>query len=216
MKRVVTFVVVFCFLIILFGCSNKSSPESTTREYKSLTKEQVLVLSTGERFANNTTTEESDSYLTKIIARTYNLVKSSSQTNFPGEVQYQSYWYRITSTQTTDQELLGKRTVAVDTNYAYLIYTEDESLSVKTTTVTKTTFDYKGGWVERYYQRTINLNGYFASEEELYSVIPEFASQIDSDNIEKYYIDVTVPTATITNYQQVNTFYYFDKLNSIK
>jgi len=207
MKKIITAILMFCLLFLIIGCSNKSN----LREYVNLEKEQVLVLSSGERLANNTTTVESDSYLTKVITRTYNLNKSSYQTGTIGEVNYQNYWYRITVTQTTDQQLLGKKTETVDTDYAYLIYTENESLSIKKNIVTKTTFDYKGGWLEIEYEKIINLNTYFISETALYLAIPEFSTQIDSDNIEKYYVDVTNPNITATTYQQINTFYYFDK-----
>jgi uncharacterized protein YcfL len=205
MKKIITSILLFTLMIFLFGCSNTS-----LREYKNLSSEQVLVLTTGERYANNTTMVESESYLTKVIARTYTLYRSFNQTGATGEVQYQNYWYRINVIQTTDQELLGKQIITVDTYYAYLIYTENESLSVKKTTVTQTSFDYNGGWIEREYQKVINLNSYFANEAALSSAIPELATQIDSDNIEKYYVDITSPTITAVTYQQINTFYYFD------
>lgn len=205
MKKVFVSVLLLSLVVCLVGCSNRNF-----REYKELPKDKVLVLANGDRMANNTTTVISQSYLTKAVSRNYTLLRSSFKTGAVGEVQYQNYWYRINVTQVTDQELLGKQTVTVNTSYAYLIYTEDESLSVKTTIVTSTSFDYKGGWVEREYEKIVNLNDYFATETELYSAIPEFRSQIDSDNIEKYYLDITVPTTTETNYQQINTFYYFD------
>lgn len=213
-KKIIAAILILSLAFLIIGCSKEKEiilVESNLREYTQLSKESVLVLSTGERLANNTTSVESNSYFSKVISRTYNVLRSTYQTGANGEIHYQSYWYRIEVLETRDQEFLGKKTETIDTSYAFLIYTENESLSIKKITETTVSFNYEGGWRSIEFERIINLNSYFDSEDTFLSAIPELFEKIQNTP-DKYYVDVTVPITTFATYQQISNFYYFDTL----
>lgn len=203
-------IAVLAFTLISCTAAKAAKNDSGFREYVKLPTDKILVTGSGERLANTTSTFSTQSYITKIVSMTYTLQRSYYQSGVQNEFQYGDYWYRLNISQVTDQELLGTQTIKTDTSYEYLIYTENEALSIKKTTVTSTSFDYEGGWIEREYIKNVELNGYFLNQAELFDAIPQFKAMIGTKNTQKYYIDVTVPVTTNVTYNNVNDFYYFE------
>jgi hypothetical protein len=147
-------------------------------------------------------------YLNVITRKTYTLSRSLNQFGLINASFYNGYWYALTTTIDTDEELLGIRTDTLSYEVSYLIQETNEAIAIKQTSSLVTTFDYAGGWITRSFTRRLLLNNWF-TETTLQAYLPDLYAKIDSGNTETYYIDVTVPGTFVTDIDFFERFYYF-------
>jgi len=197
------FVLLAVLTTILAGCSS-----STYRSYQDLPNNKVLTVG-GTKLLNYSDVNTTPVNLSYTFSVGYTLSRYLYNPGSGDIVQYNNYYYLWTVSATAEQEELGNKTTSTDYKYAYLVYSENEALSVKTTISTETSYNFNGGWIIKNFDFTTELNGYFASFSALKAAVPELAAKIDVSGTKKYYVDVTTPKTVATSYQQYTTFYYF-------
>ncbi|MDY0276771.1 MAG: hypothetical protein RBQ97_01665 [Acholeplasma sp.] len=189
--------------VLMVGCTKKGP-----REYTELAKDKVIVLADGTRYVNTVVEDTQEYYLQKVEKRTYTLIRNNVEQGLQAEFKHGEYWYHLETSDIHTSELLGNHTVKVETVYSYVIYTKDESISIKVRTERNPSFDFTGGWLEREYKKEVKLNGYFTSESALIEAIPNFKDLIKSS--EKYFVDTTNVNTVSINLITNNQYYYFE------
>ena len=206
--------------ILLSSCTTTSPTSSsvsvpTARTFTVLKDNESLNLldPDGEtmRFTNFEMSIETNMYLNVITRKTYTLSRSLNQFGLINASFYNGYWYALTTTVDTDEELLGIRTDTLSYEVSYLIQETNEAIAIKQTSSLVSTFDYAGGWTTRSFTRRLLLNNWF-TETTLQAFLPDLYAEIDAGNTETYYIDVTVPGTFVTDIDFFEGFYYFSSV----
>ena len=221
MKKIVSIIMVVALSMALVMCfascstKDKKSGIEGAEALVELPKGTTLCVG-GQMFINNVQETETDAYLTYTSKVVYSLnrVYLYSHENVPNGYfrasETSNYYYYWTKQEITEQALLGKKTVTIETKYSYLPCAEGEMVIVKTEKNTKTTCDYEGGLIEKDISYEIDLNGYFVSVDDMTTKIPDLAFAAYTGNeSDKYYVDVTIPnTTTYSTNTYTNTYYY--------
>ena len=211
-------VMAFCFV----SCSNSAKHPSGANELIELSKDATLHIGSNT-FVNSVDEDVTDMYLTYTSNVTYilNRVYRSSSTNIPdGHIQAgegSRYYYYWTTSTTTEQALLGKRTEKTTYTHSYLPYADGESVIVKTTAVKSYEYNYQGGFIDKEFTYTFDLNGYFESYEAMAATYPELAQLAYTGNTsDKYYVDTITPTSTTSDTEVFNNTYYYISYHDTK
>ncbi len=208
MKKFICFLLLAITILPLFSCTNDIETNNTFTRLK----DNEVLTANNSRYMNLETETETIQELEYIISVSYTLYRSSySPSSTNTSIYYNGYYYYWIASSITEKEQLGLQTVKSTTVYEYLPLVESESVVIRSITKTETTFDYKGGWIEKDVEVKTNLSGFFSSFDILKTDCPELAELIDTDNTRKYYIDVTVPDNITYNSHQINSYYYIDK-----
>lgn len=207
MKNLIAFIL--CLVAALGLCSCNSAPTSTENKFIPLEDDQTLCVGS-YIFMNYENKTTSTTYLTFTKKITYRLV-SSYYSNGTQSVEYNGRYYYWEKSETTDEEILGNKTVKTTVLYSYLPYTNAENIAVKSTQITSTSFDYAGGFVTKPYDLSIDFSNYFSSAEDLKNALPDLYNQLPAKAEKTYYIDVTVvPTTQTSTQTYTSTYYYFE------
>lgn len=209
----------FLSVLVLSSCTNNPSTPSETspmgRTFTVLNDNQSLYVQTNgndsERFMNYELSSELEIYLEVITRKTYTLNRSVNQFGLTDAYFYNGFWYTLTVSVETDEELLGMRTQDLSYEVSYLILETNEAIAIRETATITTTFDYVGGWTNRTFVKRLILNNWF-TETTLQAFLPDLYTKIDANNIETYYLDVTVPTVFESQINFVDGFYYFSSV----
>lgn len=200
-------------LFLTLGCS-KTNDSDNIPALTELTSNQVLVIGT-ESFRNYEDITSSKSYLTQIIHYNYELLRTSNvYTSSNKYVFYNNYYYYWNITPTTQDYLLGNKTVSTSYKYSYIIYEDDVSLLLKTETIKKETFDYTSKWIDLPFNYYLDLNGYFASLNDLEIKCPDLLNLIDVDGTKKYYVDADSPVNVSKTTQKYSNTYYIETIKN--
>ena len=189
MKKFIPFILAIGVISTFAACNNSTAPTVDTgaNTFTLLEKSQTLYV--GEDiacFKNFETTHTYPQYLTYTKEINYELHRSAFYPSSSAYVEFDNYYYYWTSTKSVEEEYLGVQTVKITTNYSYLSRGADsDSLVVKTKTVTETSYDYTGGYMNYTRIVNVNLNGYFISTFDMASLCPDIAKLIDRSTSEK-------------------------------
>ena len=206
MKRIILVLVAIIMCFSLMSCGGFNN----TNTFIPLKDNEVLnVGGNSVQYMNYQDEREEVQTLTYNIEVTYNLLRSSYSSS--DYIYYNGYYYYWSMTTKSESEELGKKTTKYTYTYSYLPYGEDENVVVKSKVYAQTTYDYKGGWVERETKVTINLNGYFSTFDVLNEKCPELAKKVDKNTVRQYYIDVITPDSVNTTTEKYTTFYYIEE-----
>ncbi len=207
MKKLFIFLLCLVSIFSLAACSKETN---VTNKFAPI-GEKTLFVGSSENFTNVTDELEEEQYLTYLTDVTYTLHRLTSNQGID-TVLVGGYYYYWTADQTTDEHYLGKCTTTTTVTHSYFTFGEKhENVAVKTERVLKKSYNYQGGFINKSFTHTTNLNGYFASFDALKEASPELAAKIDISGSKKYYVDTTYPTRTTSSTQQfTNTYFYFE------
>ena len=209
MKKIALVLVVVILTLSLVSCA--SGEIKSKNKFTKLRDNEVLVIGTEntsfKNFEDETVTVKE---LTYILSKTYTLRRSSYDNN-SDSVLYNGYYYYWTTSTQTEKMVLGHQTTKNVYTYEYMPIIENESVLVKVTNLTKVSFDYEGGWIEKVATTNTVLNGYFTSFATLVNDCPALADLIDLSPVEKYYVDVTVADTITTTRNTFNSYYYIEE-----
>ena len=195
-------------IFTLVSCNSKKM--ETKNKFTRLGDAEILTIgTTGTRFMNYEKETVTVKELTYTLAVTYTLHKATY--DYGESVLYGGYYYYWTTSNQTETQELGKQTTKKTYIYEYLPYKENENVAVKTNVLTKVSFDYEGGWIEKNVDVTTILNGYFDSFEALKLACPQIAELIDTKPTRKYYVDVTVPDNLVSSEEFYDSYYYIEE-----
>ena len=209
MKKILLLALAAIMILSLVACGSKEM--KTKNKFTALGDGEVLTIGeSGAQFVNREKESVTIQTLSYTQSVTYTL-RRSYYSSSQDEVLYNSYYYSWTTNTQTETQELGKKTTKTIYTYEYLPYKEDESVAVKTNILTKVSFDYDGGWIEKPVEVTINLSGYFESFNTLKSACPQLAELIDTKPTQKYYVDVTIPDSITSSETFYNSYYYIEE-----
>ena len=205
MKKILLILVAVVIALSFTACGSANVNTMTD-----LKKNEVLVVG-GETFINaETVIEEEDMDFRYVTKTVYTLNRTLNPVN-SNYVEYNGYYYYWTQENTYNEEILGKSTTTETVTFSYLPILENEKIAVKKKTVYKTSYNYSGGWVDKSREVEFKLGGYFYSYDSIVSSCPALAEKIDAKTTVKYYIDVTTPDYVDYEYDEYNSYYYFEK-----
>lgn len=227
MKKILSLFLAVCTLIGSIMCLSACSDDNTvTKEWGAntlmeLPKNATLFIGAGKRITNTVTERSVEQYLSCVSTVKYSLVRkykySGSIPEYTVPVYEGSNYYYYWEVETIEEDVyLGKCNIKTETTYKYLPYADGESILLNTTYVTSYSYDYVSGFREHNISYEIDLNGYFATFEELKAFNQDLALYAyTGDTSNKYFVDAKAYTRTSTesnNYD--NTYYYITYYNS--
>lgn len=205
MKKLLALLLVILSAFFITACNKDNA-----NEFTDLKQNETLYVgdNTFVNVVNEVTTKE---YLTYVANYEYVLRRSSYSNS--DSIYINNYYYYWSITETTDEAYLGEKTTKSTITHSYLTYGENEcDIAVKTIYTTSVDYDYDGGMQEKDFAYSVNLNGYFASLDELKTASTELASKINVSGKKKYYVDTTTPELKDVNVENyTSTYYYVEK-----
>lgn len=195
-----------CSFLVL-GLATACKDKTETNSFTDLKKDEALFVGTEDTFVNLENTKKETVSLSYTVSVKYSLVRSSYEHS--NAIEYEGYYYYWNTAETTDEAILGNKTTTTTLTHSYLPYGQDENIVVRSETKTTTSYDYKGGWIEKDFSYELNLNNYFSNFAALKTACPELASKIDVSGKKKYYVDVTTPEKTYVQMETFESTYYY-------
>lgn len=220
-KKIFNFILAICLILpcslLFISCgkndnnSNNNSTQNNTINYTKFTtleQNQTLNIGTTLSFKNNQSSKTENYYLEYLNKVTFVLCRSSYQIGTES-VLYDGYYYYWDYETEFDNELVGTQTTTVTTTYSYLIYGENEHITVKSTTETAVTNDFNTKMISKAFTTEYQLFGYFASITELATACPELVKQLPTTTTIKHLIPTPETTYSYTEDTYRNTYFYF-------
>ena len=222
---IIAILVMLSTAIFAVGCKNKDRDGQTTT-LTELAANKTLVVG-DVTFKNSITSEITEQYLTKYKSVYLQLNRS----NYTNSVQingktynavqvdgYYYYWTELQSQMLSETVSLGTKIVTVEKSYDYSVYAED-SIYVRTTTKTTTSYSYESQIVKATPTATYYLGGYFGTYEvddlDTATSLPMELKGLATAIVNGYRYVVDAPSKkTVTTYNSqtyTGTYFYLTK-----
>jgi len=216
-KKILCSILIACLLIpclfMLSACkdANDNSNKNLATSFCLLQQNETLNIGTTEKLKNYQDTKTEQYYITCPISATVTLRRSPYYDDYYDCVRYDDgLWYRWELNQTTDNFLIGNKTIITTKTYSYLVYgQETNNLVVRSTTKTETKYDFTTKEFSKPCNITYYLNGYFDSIQTLQELFPELYSLLEISENNKFYIETPKITYQYSENTYKDTYFYF-------
>ena len=208
MKKIIALLLTTLLMFCAVGCGKSDTGASPFIE---LTADQTLFIGTDDILRNFDDERETEEYLEYISNITYTLNRSYYQQS--DSVEYAGWYYYWNISETTSKTKIGTKKVTYQYRFSYLPLGADNlNVLVKKIIKTITEYSYSGGMINKPYELTVNLNGYFTSQDAMKNSCVELYNKVERSGTRKYNVSVvdTVDYSyTINNY---NSYYYIETI----
>lgn len=197
---------------LVAGCS-KNDIEENYRTYQKLSKDMVLDVG-GEKFSNTAETIDTREHVDYLKNKIYRLNRDTYRVT--NSVAYNGYYYYWSVENVYESLLLGTKTVTTTKDISYIIYGEEENISVKTKITETTKYSYESTILEKNFSSTFDFNGYFASLDEIKQLCPELLDGVEIQGINIYPVNAKEKTEIFYEDNNYSEFYYFEEIDDKK
>ena len=210
-NKILSLVLLVCCLVscsfFLTGC--KDGEEEKFATFTELGAGDTLFVGDFGSFKNYKSTVVEEYYLSFPTLTNVTLLRSSYSNN--DYIYYDGYYYYWNVSTTQDNILMGNRTVITSKSYSYLVHGENNSnIVVRTTTKVETKYDFTTGMIEKPCEVVYDLNGYFATINDLKGKTRELYEKLSVRETTKKYVSSPKTTYSYSENTYNNTYFYFD------